>query len=57
MYSVDIVTEYNRIHLEVEDINTPEMKEILSQPYILEVEINKQKVLTRKKEPDLPKKK
>lgn len=57
MYSVDIVTEYNRIHLEVEDINTPEMKEILSQPYILEVEINKQKVLTRKKEPNLPKKK
>lgn len=57
MYKVEIITEYNTIHLEVEDVNTPEMKEIFSQPYIKEVNIEKEKVLTRKKEPDLPKKK
>ena len=50
MYKVDIVTKYNEIHLEVEDINSPEMQEILSQPYIISIDVHKEPTLVRKKE-------
>lgn len=33
-YRVRIKTKYNEINLIVDDINSPEMKEILDQPYI-----------------------
>lgn len=39
MYLVKIKTKFNIIQLEVEDMNTPEMQEILNQPYIEEVYI------------------
>ena len=39
MYQVTIKTKYNVINLEVEDYNTPEIQEILEQPYIIEVRI------------------
>lgn len=50
MYTIDIITKYNAIHLEREDIYSPEVQEILSQPYIVEVVIHKQHSLVRKKE-------
>ncbi len=37
MYKVTIITKYNTIHLECEDLNTPEMQEIFNQPYVLEI--------------------
>jgi hypothetical protein len=43
---VKIKTKYNVITLEREDYNSPEMKEILEQPYIEEVSIEKIKVKT-----------
>ena len=46
MYRIIIKTKYNVITLEREDYNTPEMKEILEQPYIEEVRIEKIKVKT-----------
>jgi len=39
VYRVRIVTIYNVIQLEVEDANSPEMKEIYAQPYVREVYI------------------
>jgi len=50
MYTIDIITKYNEIHLEVEDIFTEQVKEILSQPYIIEVAIHKQKNYVRIRE-------
>ena len=41
MYKLTIKTKYNIITLEVEDYNTPEVQEILEQPYVIEVEIEK----------------
>lgn len=54
MYKVTIKTKYNIINLEVEDINSPELKEIFKQPYVEEVYIEttehyKNKELTLKK--------
>ena len=43
MYIIDIVTEYNTIHLEVEDIYRPEIMEIFNQPYIISVTIHRDK--------------
>lgn len=36
MYRLIIKTKYNVINLTVEDINSPEVKEILEQPYVIE---------------------
>ena len=38
-YLVKIKTKFNLIKLLVDDVNSPEMKEILNQPYIEEVYI------------------
>ena len=46
MYRIIIKTKYNVITLEREDYNSPEMKEILEQPYIEEVSIEKIKAKT-----------
>ena len=52
MYEIKIKTLYNEINIEREDIFTEEVQEILSQPYILEVEIHRTgaKKLVRKRE-------
>lgn len=54
MYKLTIVTKYNTIELEVEDYKTPEVKEILEQPYIVSVRMtkidNKAKVRKRTKQ-------
>lgn len=39
MYLVKIKTKFNTIQLIVEDVNSPEVKEILDQPYVEEVYI------------------
>ena len=44
MYKLTIKTKYNVITLEVEDYNTPEVQEILEQPYVVEVKIEKVKL-------------
>ena len=52
MYQITIKTKYNIINLEVEDLKSPEIQEILEQPYILEVKIenlNKAKIRAKKK--------
>ncbi len=54
MYELIIVTKYNTINLVVDDYKTPEVKEILDQPYIISVEMhkikNKTKVRSKKDE-------
>ncbi len=40
MYKLKITTKYNTINLVIEDFNTPEIQEILEQPYIISVEMN-----------------
>lgn len=47
MYKLTIVTKYNTIELEVEDYKTPEVKEILEQPYIVSVRMTKIKDNTK----------
>lgn len=42
MFRIEIKTIYNEIVLHVKDYRTPEIKEILSQPYILKVKIRKE---------------
>lgn len=37
MYYFDIKTKYNTLKLCVEDVNDPQLLEILEQPYVLEV--------------------
>lgn len=37
MYNVTIKTKYNVIHLQVEDLNSPEFVEICEQPYVEEI--------------------
>ena len=37
MYELEIKTKYNVIKIVVEDLESEEVKEILSQPYVLEV--------------------
>lgn len=41
MYKLIIRTKYNTIELETDDLQKPEIQEILSQPYIEEVKIKK----------------
>ncbi len=41
MYRLIIRTIYNTIHLEVDDYKTPEIREILNQPYVLSVDVKK----------------
>lgn len=48
MYKITIKTKYNVINLEVEDCNAPEVQEVLDQPYVLEVRIEKIKELELK---------
>lgn len=53
MYRITIKTKFNTIVLEREDYNTPEIQEILEQPYVEEIYIenlNKVKKLERKLE-------
>lgn len=47
MYLVKIKTNYNTIELEVDDMNTPEMQEILNQPYIEDVNIQSMEQYTK----------
>lgn len=41
MYKLTIKTKYNTITLEVEDYAAPEVQEVLEQPYVIEVKIEK----------------
>lgn len=52
MYLIIIKTKYNVIRWEVEDYNSPEVKEVLEQPYVEEVKIEKikEKVLKNVRE-------
>lgn len=54
MYELEIITKVNEIHIVVDDLESEEVKEILSQPYIVEVrpkiftgDIKKAKVLKK----------
>ena len=47
MYLVKIKTKFNTIELEADDMNTPEMQEILNQPYIEEVYIQSTEQYTK----------
>ena len=51
MYELIITTTYNQIRIVVEDYNSPEVREILEQPYIIGVEMHqiKGKTKVRKK--------
>jgi len=40
-YVITIITLYNTIKMEVEDIENDEIKQILSQPYIIDIKIDK----------------
>lgn len=51
-YKLTIVTKYNVIHWEVDDVNSEEVKEVLSMPYVLEYNIeklDKEKTLKRER--------
>ena len=41
MYELKIVTKYNTINLVVDDYKSPQVQEILSQPYVISVKLNK----------------
>lgn len=41
MYELIITTKYNQITLTTDDYNSPEIREIISQPYVISVELNK----------------
>ena len=41
MYKLIIRTKYNTIELETDDLQKPEIQEVLSKPYIEEVKIEK----------------
>jgi len=41
MYKLIITTKYNTITLTTDDYNSPEIQEILSQPYIVSVEMKR----------------
>ena len=49
MYNVEIITKYNVIHLQVEDLQNEEFIEIIEQPYVVEVKAEKVKTLGLKK--------
>ena len=46
MYKLIIKTKYNTIELETDDLQKPEIQEILSQPYIEEVKVEKISLLS-----------
>ena len=54
MYELIIVTTYNTIKMIIDDYNSPEIKEILEQPYVVSVEWHqiKGKTKVKKKERD-----
>lgn len=54
MYEITIVTKHNTIHLKREEYDSPEMQEILSQPYIISYEIKKIGEKENVKKRDLP---
>lgn len=37
MYKVTIITKYNEIHLECENLHDEKIQEIFNQPYVLEI--------------------
>ena len=41
MYELIITTKFNTITLTTDNYNSPEIQEILSQPYVISVELNK----------------
>ena len=41
MYELTIVTKYNTIKLQVEDYASEEVQEIISQPYVVSVDMTK----------------
>lgn len=41
MYKLTIVTKYNTIEFAVDDYNSPEVQEILEQPYIVSVRMTR----------------
>ena len=43
MYNIQIKTKYNTIHISVQDLEDPEVKEILKQPWVEDVKIEKGK--------------
>ena len=45
MYKIHIITKFNEIDLEVEELS-PKVWEIIEQPYVIEVYIEKQKEIT-----------
>lgn len=53
MYEVIIITKYNTITLQTDDYNSPEMQEILQQPYVVSVEIHKKKGKIRSKKNEM----
>ena len=52
MYELIIQTQFNTIRMTIDDYNSPEVKEILDQPYIVSVEWHqiKGKTKVRKRE-------
>ena len=55
MYELTIVTKYNTITLTTDNYNSPEIQEIISQPYVIsiekkKVEKDKHNVRVRKKD-------
>jgi len=52
MYLITIKTKYNVIRWEVEEYNSPEVQEVIEQPYVEEVKIEqiKEKVLKNVRE-------
>ena len=54
MYELIIVTTFNTIKMIIDDYNSPEIKEILEQPYVVSVEWHqiKGKTKVKKKERD-----
>lgn len=49
MYKITVITKYNTIKLETEDYISPEIQELLSQPYVISVSMEKVKEEEREK--------
>lgn len=49
MYKVEITTKYNTINIEVENLYSEEFLQIVEQPYVIEVKVEriKEKVLKK----------
>ena len=52
MYELIITTTYNTIRMVVDDYNSPEVKEILEQPYVTGVEMHQIKGKTKVRKKD-----